>query len=133
VVHPELPGVRGIAYAMLTDRRPNGEWVGATVMPPGRIDRSPCGTGNSARMAVMYERGEVTVGQTYVARSVIDSSFDVSCLGTAEVAGHPAVLVRVTGRGWIHGLHQIGIDPDDPYPLGYSVSDCWGDAFDLVN
>ena len=133
VAHPEIPGIKGIAYTMLVDRRRNGELVGATVLPPGRIDQSPCGTGNSARMAVMHARGEVEVGQTRIARSVIDSAFEVSCLGTTEVAGRAAVLSRISGRGWIHGLHRIGIDPDDPYPLGYTVADCWGDAFDLLN
>jgi proline racemase len=133
VAHPEIHGIKGIAYTMLVDRRRNGELVGATVLPPGRIDRSPCGTGNSARMAVMHARGEVEVGQTRIARSIIDSAFEVSCLGTTEVAGRPAVLSRISGRGWIHGLHQIGIDPDDPYPQGYTVADCWGDAFDLLN
>jgi proline racemase len=133
VAHPEAPALNGIAYTMLVGRRHNGELVGATVLPPGRIDRSPCGTGNSARMAVMHARGKVEVGQTWTARSIIDSAFEVTFLDTTTVAGRPAVLPRISGRGWIHGLHQIGIDPDDPYPLGYTVADCWGDAFDLSN
>jgi proline racemase len=133
VTHPEIPALNGIAYTMLVGRHRNGELVGATVLPPGRIDRSPCGTGNSARMAVMYARGEVAVGQTWTARSIIGSAFEVSFLDTTKVAGRPAVLPRVSGRGWIHGLHQIGVDPDDPYPLGFTVADCWGDAFDLLN
>ncbi|MEK9799670.1 MAG: proline racemase family protein, partial [Alphaproteobacteria bacterium] len=49
-----------------------------------------------------------------------------------EIAGRAAILPRVEGRGWIHGIHQIGLDPTDPYPLGFKVSDCWGDAFDLL-
>jgi proline racemase len=57
----------------------------------------------------------------------------VSFLGQTSVAGRPAVLPRISGRGWIHGIHQIGVDPDDPYPEGYLLSDTWGDAFDLLN
>ncbi len=133
VAHPEKPGLRGIAYTMFVDHRDDGELVGATILPPGRVDRSPCGTGNSARVAVMHARGEIEPGDTLTARSIIDSRFEITCLGTTEVAGRPAVLPRVSGRGWIHGIHQIGIDPDDPYPLGYAVSDCWGNAFDLLS
>jgi proline racemase len=133
VAHPEIPGVQGIAYVMFVDRRDDGDLVGATILPPGRVDRSPCGTGNSARLAVMLARGEVDPGQTLTARSIIDSSFQVTCVGTTQVAGRAAVLPRVSGRAWIHGMHQIGVDPDDPYPLGYAVGDCWGEAFDLLN
>lgn len=132
IVHPENDQLKGIAYTMLIDRGPQGELRGATVLPPGRVDRSPCGTGNSARMAVMLERGEIAVGDTYSAYSIIGSRFDMTVAGTTEVAGKTAVLPKVSGRGWIHGIHQIGVDPSDPYQEGYSVADCWGDAYDLV-
>jgi len=132
IVHPENDQLKGIAYTMLIDKGPNGELRSATVLPPGRVDRSPCGTGNSARMAVMYARGEVAVGDTYSAYSIIGSRFDMTVAGTTTVAGRVAVLPKVSGRGWIHGIHQIGVDPTDPYQEGYSVTDCWGDADDLV-
>jgi proline racemase len=132
IVHPENDQLKGIAYTMLIDKNDQGDLRGATVLPPGRLDRSPCGTGNSARMAVMFERGEIAVGDTYSAYSVIGSRFDMTVKGTTTVAGKTAVLPQVSGRGWIHGIHQIGIDPTDPYQEGYSVADCWGDAFDLV-
>ena len=67
------------------------------------------------------------------ARSIIDSQFEVTFLGETEVAGRAAVLPRISGRGWIHGMRQIGLDPSDPYPEGFLLSDCWGDAFDLLN
>lgn len=132
IVHPENDQLKGIAYTMLIDKNDQGDLRGATVLPPGRLDRSPCGTGNSARMAVMLERGEIAVGDAYSAYSVIGSRFDMIVKGTTTVAGKTAVLPQVSGRGWIHGIHQIGIDPTDPYQEGYSVADCWGDAFDLV-
>jgi len=117
---------------MFVDTRDDGELVGATILPPGRIDRSPCGTGNSARLAVRHARGEVKVGQTDVARSIIDSQFEVTLKELAQVGDKPAVIPTISGRGWIHGISQIGYDPTDPYPEGYKVSDCWGDAFDLL-
>jgi proline racemase len=133
IAHPELPGMRGISYTMFNSFNEAGELKGATIMPPGRIDRSPCGTGNSARLAVAAARGLAKPGDTFTARSIIDSTFTVHHAGDTTVAGRPAVQPIISGRGWIHGIHQVGVDPTDPYPHGYSVSDTWGDAFDLMN
>ena len=131
--HPERPGIAGVAYVMFVGQTPSGDLLGATILPPGRIDRSPCGTGNAARLAVSAARGEAHPGETVTARSIIDSAFTVAFAGTTTVAGRPAVQAQVSGRGWIHGIHQIGVDPTDPYPLGFKLSDCWGDAFDLMS
>ncbi len=111
----------------------DGEPTGATILPPGRVDRSPCGTGNAARLACRFARGEVEVGDKVTARSIIGSSFDVEFTGTTTVANLPATLARVSGRGFIHGLHQIGHDPDDPFPQGFLLTDTWGEALDLLN
>jgi len=131
--HPLYPSLNEFSYMMFVDRRPDGDLVSATVLPPGRLDRSPCGTGNCAGLAVRHARGEVEPGETLTARSIIDSRFEISYLGETTVGDRPAVLPRVSGRGWIHGMHQIGVDPSDPYPQGYMLSDTWGDAFDLLN
>lgn len=131
--HPEIEALIGLSYTMFVGFDNFGVMKGSTVLPPGRLDRSPCGTGNSARLATMYERGQIKDGDIRIARSIIDSQFEISIIGTTTVAGRPAILPRVSGRGWIHGIHQIGLDPSDPYPHGYMVSDCWGDAFDLLS
>lgn len=131
IAHPEIDGIEGLSYVMFTERRADGTLVGSTMLPPGRLDRSPCGTGNAARMATMVARSEAEVGDRYEARSIIDSRFDVEIAGAATVAGHPGVHVRVTGRGWIHGMHTLGLDPTDPYPAGFTVADCWGGSFEL--
>ena len=133
ISHPELESIKGISYTMFVGHDDEGEMKGATILPPGRIDRSPCGTGNSARLAVMEARGQIKVGEILKAKSIIDSEFQVEIISKKTIAGKPGVLPRISGRGWIHGIHQIGIDPSDPYPLGYKVSDCWGDAFDLLS
>lgn len=133
VVHPEIPEIKGISYTMLTGWNVAGEPVGATILPPGRIDRSPCGTGNSARMAVRYARGEVKLGAKVNARSTIGSSFEAELIGESRVSGRPAVLTRISGRGWIHGTHTIGLDPTDPFPEGFLLTDTWGEALDLLN
>ncbi len=131
--HPELSGLEGVSYVMFTGFDAEGHLKGATILPPGRVDRSPCGTGNSARLAVRYQRGLASVGEVQTARSIINSEFEVTLKGTTEIAGRPAILPQISGRGWIHGMHQIGVDPTDPYPQGFMVADCWGDAFDLLN
>jgi proline racemase len=133
IAHPEIEAIKGISYTMFVGHNAEGQLKGATIMPPGRIDRSPCGTGNSARLAVAAARGLAKPGDTFIARSIIDSTFEVTYSHDTMVAGRPAVQPIISGRGWIHGIHQIGVDPSDPYPLGYSVSDTWGDAFDLMN
>ena len=133
ISHPELESIKGISYTMFVGHDDEGRMKGATILPPGRIDRSPCGTGNSARLAVMEARGQIKVGEILKARSIIDSEFQVEIISKKTIAGKPGVLPRISGRGWIHGIHQVGIDPSDPYPFGYKVSDCWGDAFDLLS
>lgn len=132
IAHPDYPGLEGISYVMFTAREVNGDLRGATIMPPGRVDRSPCGTGNAARLAVMAARGEAGPGDEFIARSIIDSRFDVRIADIRERDGHPMIIPEIRGRGWIYGMHQIGLDPDDPYPEGFQLTDCWGDAHDLL-
>ena len=89
-----LPG-ETIAYVMFTSRNEAGELVGATIMPPGRIDRSPCGTGNSARLAVAAAKGEAKPGDSFVARSIIGSRFDVEFVEETRVGDRKAVMPRI--------------------------------------
>jgi proline racemase len=84
-------------------------------------------------MAVRPARGEVAPGDKLTARSIIGSRCDAELLGATTVAGRPATLTRISGRAWIHGLHRVGLDPADPWPRGYLLSDTWGDAFDLMS
>ena len=69
---------------------------------------------------------------SFTARSIIDSRFEVGYARDTTVANRAAVVPTISGRGWIHGIHQIGLDPSDPYPEGFRVADTWGDAFDLL-
>ena len=130
--HPEIASLNALAYVMFTDQTEDGELIGATILPPGRVDRSPCGTGNAARLALRAARGLAHIGECITARSITGGRFDVEYLSRATVGDREAVQARLSGRGWIYGMHHIGVDPDDPYPLGFSLADCWGDAFDLL-
>ncbi|GAB4533320.1 MAG: trans-3-hydroxy-L-proline dehydratase [Roseibium sp.] len=98
----------------------------AVAIRPGKVDRSPTGTAVSARMALMAARGQMRVGDSFEATSIIGSSFTGRILETTGVAGRPAIIPEVSGRGWITGIHQHMLDPDDPWPAGYRLSDTWG-------
>ena len=130
--HPLHASLNHIAYAMFVDELEDGEFIGATILPPGRVDRSPCGTGNAARLAARRARGEAEIGEEKTARSIIGGRFTVRFAGETETGGKPAVLTQISGRGWIHGIHQIGVDPSDPHPLGYCLSDTWGDQAGIL-
>ena len=92
---------------------------------PGKLDRSPCGTGCSARMAVLHARGIMNVGDKMIGRSIIDSRFDCSIVEETRVGDKVAIIPSIRGRAWISGTHQIMLDPDDPWPGGYRLSDTW--------
>lgn len=126
IVHPEIPAIHGIAYVMFRQVEPDGQTCTATVMPPGRLDRSPCGTGSSAHLAALHARGLIAVGACITTRSVIGSEFRVTLQGVTEVAGQPAVLPRISGRGWRFGETVVEADPGDVFAAGYAVSDVWG-------
>lgn len=127
VQHPLYPEINFISYVMVIgdDDPGNGELRGATVLS-GRVDRSPCGTGSSARLACMYARGEARVGQQFIARSLIDSEFVVEISATTTVGERAAILPRISGRGWVVGSRTVAVDPSDPYQDGFTLSDVWG-------
>lgn len=128
VQHPEIPQLNRIEAVMYCSRfvDPATPIRGGTVMSPGRMDRSPCGTGTAARLAVLHARGQLRVGQRITQVSTINSRFIAEITGVATVGSRTAVRTQVTGRAWIYGIGQLGVDPSDPYPLGYCLSDTWG-------
>jgi proline racemase len=127
VQHPEIPEIDFLSYVMVTgdDDPPGGRLRGATVLS-GRVDRSPCGTGTSARLACMASRGQAGIGSTFTASSLIDSEFIATITGTTTVGSRAAVLPSISGRGWIFGTRTTALDPTDPYPTGFVLSDLWG-------
>jgi proline racemase len=99
--------------------------LSAVVVDPGKIDRSPCGTGCSARLAVMAARGQIKQGERYIGRSIIGGRFDCQIKSTTLVGDKPAIIPSLKGRAWITGMHQIMRDPEDPWPEGYRLTDTW--------
>ena len=97
----------------------------AVAIQPGKIDRSPCGTGCSARLAILNARGEIAVGEPFVGRSIIESRFECRIEAKTRVGKIEGVVPSLRGRAWITGTHQHLLDPDDPWPAGYRLSDTW--------
>jgi proline racemase len=128
-VHPANAGWDHISFCQFAGplSREDGALTGpnAVVVRPGKIDRSPTGTGCSARMAVLRARGLMGVGDRYRARSIIGSTFDCQIVGDAEVAGRAAITPTISGRAWITGTHQHMLEPSDPWPSGYRLADTW--------
>jgi proline racemase len=128
-VHPEHPDFPGITNCVFTlpPERIDGVLTGknTAVVSPGRCDRSPCGTGTSARMAVMHARGELAVRERFVHISIIDSRFDCRIESATTVGGVPAIVPSIAGQAWITDLTTLVLDPSDPYPTGYKLTDTW--------
>ncbi len=97
----------------------------AVAIQPGKVDRSPTGTAVSARMALLHAKGQMQLGETFTAQSIIGSQFSGQITGTTHVGDLPAIIPEISGRAWITGTHQHMLDPDDPWPEGYRLSDTW--------
>jgi len=97
----------------------------AVIVAPGRIDRSPCGTGTSARLAVLHARGQLRAGQGFVHESIIGSRFDAAIIAEAIVGGRPAIVPTIAGQAWITGVFQHGSDSSDPFRNGFTLPDMW--------
>jgi proline racemase len=126
VNHPEIPGLDEIAYVMFRDRDPDGAVRTCTTMKPGRVDRSPCGTGSSANLAALSARGEVKTGDSLISRSIIGGTFRAEVIGETTVGNYKAVLPRITGEGWVYGREELRVDPRDPFAKGSALTDTWG-------
>ena len=128
-VHPENPDIHTInqtAFAgpvYLADGVKTSK--NAVVVSPGRLDRCPCGTGSSARLALLHARGGLGVGEPFRHLSILDTRFDCTVVATARAGNIPAVVPQIAGRAWLTGVSQYGVDPDDPFPRGYRLSDTW--------
>lgn len=127
--HPDHPDWRHVSFCQFTApvERVDGVLTGksAVAIRPGKIDRSPTGTGCSARMAVMHARGALAVGEPYRGLSILGSAFDCRIAAETTVGGAPAVIPLISGRAWITETKQLMLDPRDPWPEGYRLSDSW--------
>jgi proline racemase len=128
VVHPENPEIAGVSIVQFNTpfTAPGGEARNTCIVSPGRSDRSPTGTGLSARLAVLAARGLLGVGERFSHTSIIGSRFDGRIVAQTTCGGRPAIVPEIRGRAWITHFSTIVLDPTDPFPAGYVVSDTWG-------
>ena len=140
VVHPDNPAITGPTIAELSgppsgahaDRR-NAVTVSTGTLDwdrpatwTGAIDRSPCGTGTCAKMAVLHAKGELGLNQDFRHEGILGTVFTGRLVGTSRIGPYPAVVPTLSGTAWITGIAQYVLDPDDPFPAGYTVGDIWG-------
>jgi len=127
--HPLNPDWDHISFCQIAApvTTENGVMTGANavVIRPGKIDRSPCGTGSSARMAVLQAKGQLHPGDKFISRSIIGSEFHCHIRELTTVNDRQAILPAVSGRAWVTGVHQHMLDPEDPWPEGYRLTDTW--------
>ena len=125
IAHPLEPALSHLSFVVfVAPPLSGGDARHATIVSPGRLDRSPTGTATSARMAVLDARG--TLGETYVAESVLDTRFSGRVAGRTTVGELPAIVPAISGRAWITGFHQLVVDPSDPLAGGFTLPDTWG-------
>ena len=127
--HPENPEWTHISFCQITAPlfKENGVWVGrnAVTIQPGKLDRSPTGTGCSARLALLKKKGLIETGGRYIGESVIGSRFHCRLESLTRVGDREAVIPSISGRAWVTGTHQHVLDENDPWPSGYRIADTW--------
>lgn len=127
--HPELPEWAHFSFCQMTGpvEAVDGVKTGknAVAIRPGKIDRSPCGTGCSARMAVLHAKRQLAIGETFVGTSLIDSRFDCRIEAVEQRGGTTWITPSLEGRAWLTDTRQLIVDPTDPWPEGYRLSDTW--------
>ncbi|HEX2105100.1 MAG TPA: 4-hydroxyproline epimerase [Solirubrobacteraceae bacterium] len=121
-VHPGDDRIAGCHHVVFHEPGRDGAHArAATSIHPGWLDRSPCGTGTSARMAQLHARGALEIGEPFVNESVIGTRFTGRLVAETTVAGRPAVVPEITGRAWITGMGQYLLDAEDPFPAGFAL------------
>ena len=118
--HPENPAIDHVNHVQLVAADSTAQFSRhAMAIYPGWFDRSPCGTGTSARVAQLVARGQLAIGEPLINESIIGTRFTGRAIGTTTVSGIPAILPEITGRAWITGTSQHMLAPDDPFPAGF--------------
>jgi proline racemase len=121
-IHPENPSIDHVHHVQLVAAGSTAQHSRhAMAIYPGWFDRSPCGTGTSARVAQLVARGELAIGDPLVNESIIGTHFTGRAISATTVAGIPAILPEITGRAWITGTSQHMLSPDDPFPAGFQL------------
>lgn len=123
--HPENPQICGVNNVIISepvvDQGGEKSVRHTVIVTPGRLDRSPCGTGSSSRLAVLHARGQLEVGESITFQSIINTKFVGLIRGLDKVGNYDAVLPNIRGRAWVTGDRHVRLDPDDPFPTGFLI------------
>jgi trans-L-3-hydroxyproline dehydratase len=127
--HPALPDWKHFSFCFMTGPLERVDDMlssrNACVVKPGKLDRSPTGTGCSALMATLHAKGLMKLGDKFIGRSIIESRFTGEIVGETFVGDHRAIIPAITGSAWITGQTTLMLDPGDPWPQGYKIADTW--------
>jgi proline racemase len=132
VVHPENPGISGVSISQLSGKpsRAGVDHRNTVVVSTGGLhgvlDRSPCGTGTCAKMAVLHAKGKLPLHQDFVNEGILGTTFTGRLIAETRVGPYAAVIPTLSGTAWITGFAQYVVDPEDPFPDGFTVGDIWG-------
>jgi trans-L-3-hydroxyproline dehydratase len=130
--HPVLTGWNHISFCFMVGELEQVDGAlssrNACVIKPGKLDRSPTGTGCSALMAVLHAKGRLKAGVAFIGRSILESRFYGRIEEETAIAGRKAIIPSISGRAWITGNSTMLLDPDDPWPQGYKIADTWPGA-----
>jgi proline racemase len=128
-VHPENPSIHTINQTLFAGPLKVVDGVkqarNTVIVSPGRIDRCPCGTGTSARMALLHAQGALAIGERFRHFSILDTEFDCHITAEASAGTEPAIIPEIAGRAWLTGISHYGVDPEDPFPNGHRLGDTW--------
>jgi proline racemase len=139
-VHPENPEIRGVTIGQLSapPTHPEAHRKNTVIVSTGKLDwdrpatwtgaldRSPCGTGTSAKMATLWARGQLPLEQDFVHEGILGTTFTGRLVRETKVGEYDAVVPTISGTAWITGFAQYLVDPEDPFPNGFTVGDIWG-------
>ncbi|MFZ5945617.1 MAG: proline racemase family protein [Bacillota bacterium] len=123
VSHPLLPFVDKVTHIEFSapSDTPGVSARNAVIITSAAIDRSPCGTGTSAKMALLHAKGELKLNETFVHESIIGSTFTCRIIEETEIAGMPAIVPEISGRAFLTGMSTFMMDPDDPLAEGFEL------------
>jgi proline racemase len=124
VVHPENPRIAGVSIAQLFHEQKNAVVV-STASGSGVLDRSPCGTGTCARMAALHAKGRLPLHQDFLHEGILGTQFTGRLIEETNMGSYGAVVPTLSGQAWITGFAQYVLDPEDPFPEGFTVADLW--------
>jgi proline racemase len=129
--HPENPSIDLIesVHFYAPPKDPANSARNAVVLSHGAIDRCPCGTGTSARMAALHAKGQLPVGSVFRNEGILDTVFTGQVISETRAGHLPAIVPAITGRAWITGFAQYVVAPDDPFPEGFRLGDIWPGSF----